>query len=254
MNLEGLSLTLPREAESARCRNAGHGFRGLCGQVGGSWVPGVLVLQDHWSPGRCRNAEAVGPTMAPRGWSRSYRTDVSTSAHLVSGIGPPEPRRSAPGFASPPPSPACQPLSPPLPSSLPLATARWSFWRMPPLWSREVLHGDPLPPAPPEQALQLPLPLPTPTPPLRPRPPSPARRHFRIQPEHTFDPCYECCYSLSCVQPFVTPIDCSLPGSSVHEISQARNPEWFAVSFSRGSSQFRDRTRVSHIAGKFFTS
>ena len=160
MNLEGLSLTLPQGAESARCRNAGHGFRGLCGQVGGSWVPSVLVLQDHWSPGRCRNGEAMGPSMAPRGWSRSYRTDVRTSAHLVSGIGPPEPRQSAPGSASPLPPPACKPLFPPLPSSLPLAAARWSFWRMPPLWSSEVLHGDPLPPAPPEQALQLPLPLP----------------------------------------------------------------------------------------------
>ena len=33
------------------------------------------------------------------------------------------------------------------------------------------------------------------------------------------------------------PIDCSLPGSSVHGIFQARIPEWVAISFSRGSSQ-----------------
>ena len=40
-------------------------------------------------------------------------------------------------------------------------------------------------------------------------------------------------------------MDCSLlPGSSLHEISQARIPEWVAISFSRGSSQPRDRTRV----------
>ena len=37
------------------------------------------------------------------------------------------------------------------------------------------------------------------------------------------------------------PTDCSLPGSSVHEILQARILEWVAISFSRGSSQHRDR-------------
>ena len=36
------------------------------------------------------------------------------------------------------------------------------------------------------------------------------------------------------------PIDCSLPGSSVHEIFQAIVLEWIAISFSRGSSQPRD--------------
>ena len=35
-------------------------------------------------------------------------------------------------------------------------------------------------------------------------------------------------------------VDCSLPGSSVHGISQARILEWVAISFSRGSSQPRD--------------
>ena len=49
------------------------------------------------------------------------------------------------------------------------------------------------------------------------------------------------------------PMDCSPPGSSVHEISQARILEWVAISFSRGSSQPRDRTRVSCTAGRFFT-
>ena len=42
----------------------------------------------------------------------------------------------------------------------------------------------------------------------------------------------------------------SLPGSSVRGILQARVLEWVAVSFSRRSSQPRDRTRVSHIAGR----
>ena len=50
------------------------------------------------------------------------------------------------------------------------------------------------------------------------------------------------------------PMDCSLPGSSVHGISQARILEWVAISSSRGSSQPRDRTWVSCIAdGDAFT-
>ena len=40
----------------------------------------------------------------------------------------------------------------------------------------------------------------------------------------------------------------------VHGILQARILEWVAFPFSRGSSQPRDRTQVSHIAGRFFTS
>ena len=47
---------------------------------------------------------------------------------------------------------------------------------------------------------------------------------------------------------------CSLPVSSVHEISQARILEWVAISFSRESSQSRDRTHVSCTAGGFFTA
>ena len=42
-------------------------------------------------------------------------------------------------------------------------------------------------------------------------------------------------------------VDCSLPGSSVHGILQARVLEWVAVSFSRGLYQPRDQTRVSCI-------
>ena len=48
-------------------------------------------------------------------------------------------------------------------------------------------------------------------------------------------------------------MDCSLPGSSVRGISQARILEWGAIPFSRGSSQPRDRTQVSYTAGRFFT-
>ena len=47
-------------------------------------------------------------------------------------------------------------------------------------------------------------------------------------------------------------IDCSLQGSSVHWIFQARVLEWIAIFFSRGPSQPRDRTQVSLIAGRCF--
>ena len=48
-------------------------------------------------------------------------------------------------------------------------------------------------------------------------------------------------------------MDCSLLGSSLHGILQARILEWVAISFSRGSSQPRDQTQVSSIAGRFLT-
>ena len=49
------------------------------------------------------------------------------------------------------------------------------------------------------------------------------------------------------------PIDCSLPGSSVHGIFQAIVLEWIAISFSRGSSQPRAWTQVSRIVDRRFT-
>ena len=49
------------------------------------------------------------------------------------------------------------------------------------------------------------------------------------------------------------PMDCSLPGFSVHGIFQARILEWVAISFSRGSSWPRDWTQVSHIVSRCFT-
>ena len=48
------------------------------------------------------------------------------------------------------------------------------------------------------------------------------------------------------------PMDCSSTGSSVHRILQARILEWVAISFSRGSSQPRDRTQGCCIAGRCF--
>ena len=47
--------------------------------------------------------------------------------------------------------------------------------------------------------------------------------------------------ALSCLT-LCDPMDCSLPGSSVHGIFQARILEWVAISFSRGSSQPRIET------------
>ena len=56
----------------------------------------------------------------------------------------------------------------------------------------------------------------------------------------------------SCLPTLCNPMDCSLPGSSLHGIFHARVLEWVAISSSRGSSQPRDRTQVSRIAGRRF--
>ena len=48
-------------------------------------------------------------------------------------------------------------------------------------------------------------------------------------------------------------MDHSLPGSSVRGDSPGKNIGGVAISSSRGSSQRRDRTQISHIAGEFFT-
>ena len=64
-----------------------------------------------------------------------------------------------------------------------------------------------------------------------------------------------CCRSVA--QPCLTlwnPVDCSLPGFSVHGIFQARTLERIAIPFSRGSSQSRERTCVSYMAGGFFAT
>ena len=49
------------------------------------------------------------------------------------------------------------------------------------------------------------------------------------------------------------PVNCSLPSSSIHGILQSRILEWVAIAFSRGSSQPRDQTQVSRVAGRHFT-
>ena len=47
------------------------------------------------------------------------------------------------------------------------------------------------------------------------------------------------------------PMDCSLPGFSVHGILQTRILKWVGIPFSRGSSWLRVRTWVSCPAGRF---
>ena len=63
-------------------------------------------------------------------------------------------------------------------------------------------------------------------------------------------------FSVSVAQSCLTlcdSMDCSPPGPSVHGTFQARILEWVAMPSSRRSSWPRNGTRVSHIAGRFFT-
>ena len=54
--------------------------------------------------------------------------------------------------------------------------------------------------------------------------------------------CVCVCVCVSHSHTHTDPIDCSVPGSSVRGILQARILEWAAISFSIGSSQPRDQT------------
>ena len=62
------------------------------------------------------------------------------------------------------------------------------------------------------------------------------------------------CVTSSAVSDFGTPVDWNPPGSSVHGILQARILERVAIPFSRGSSQPKDQSPVSCIAGRFLPS
>ena len=57
-----------------------------------------------------------------------------------------------------------------------------------------------------------------------------------------------CCLSAKSCPTLCKPLDCSPPGSSVYGISQARILEWVTISFSRGSLQPRDWTRISCVS------
>ena len=61
-----------------------------------------------------------------------------------------------------------------------------------------------------------------------------------------------CCIVTQLSISFATPWTVALPGSSVHGISQARILEWVDIFFSRESSQPRDQTCFSCLAGGFF--
>ena len=73
-----------------------------------------------------------------------------------------------------------------------------------------------------------------------------------------------CCAALShisCVQLFVTSMDCSPAGSSLHGVFQARVLEWVAISSSRGSPGDLPNPRIEPaslsspaLAGRFFTT
>ena len=60
-----------------------------------------------------------------------------------------------------------------------------------------------------------------------------------------------CCFSR--VHLFSTPWTVALQAPLSMVILQARILEWVAMASSRGSSQARDQTQASHVAGKFFT-
>ena len=62
---------------------------------------------------------------------------------------------------------------------------------------------------------------------------------------------YTCVCAHMCAQScptFCNPIVWELPGSFLHGIFQARTVEWFAISYSRGSSQPRDQTHASCVS------
>ena len=69
-------------------------------------------------------------------------------------------------------------------------------------------------------------------------------------------PCM-CTKSLQLFQTLCDPMNCNLPGCSVHGILQTRILESVAMPSSRGSSRPRDQTHVSCVsftAGRFFTT
>ena len=62
------------------------------------------------------------------------------------------------------------------------------------------------------------------------------------------------CFYIYCESESCSVLSDTLCNCIVHGILQARILEWVTFPFSRGSSQPRDRTQVSHITGGFFTN
>ena len=57
-----------------------------------------------------------------------------------------------------------------------------------------------------------------------------------------------CIKSLQLCLILCDPMGCSLPGSSVHGILQARTLDWVVLPFSRGSARPRDQTHISYVS------
>ena len=74
---------------------------------------------------------------------------------------------------------------------------------------------------------------------------------WHLQAHATFI-CWRCYLVVESCLTLCDPMDCSPPGSSVHDISHARILEWVAISSTRRSSQPRDWTCISCLAGRFF--
>ena len=66
--------------------------------------------------------------------------------------------------------------------------------------------------------------------------------------------CYSCYLFAKSCPTLCDPMDCSLPGSSVYGISQARILGWVAIFFSRGFSWPRDHAPVSCLKSRLFTT
>ena len=64
----------------------------------------------------------------------------------------------------------------------------------------------------------------------------------------TMEPVCLCAKSLQLCPTLFDPVECNLPGSSLHGVLQARLLEWVATPFFRGSSPPRDRTHVSYVS------
>ena len=71
--------------------------------------------------------------------------------------------------------------------------------------------------------------------------------HWATQEAHTRGMCVRAKSLQSCLT-LCDPMACSLPCSSLHGILQARTLECVAMPFSRGSSQHRDQTHISHVS------
>ena len=83
---------------------------------------------------------------------------------------------------------------------------------------------------------------------------SPKDPQLHLEMRRPQEPVYTCAKALQSCPTLCNPMGQSPPGSCVHGILQARRLHWAAVPSSRGSSQPRDRTSISCVAGGFFSA